>query len=213
VRVPALRYAPGGMLPRQLDLLATGAPEFDRSFADLRRISLSEGAWVEYAPGWVSGQDRLFDALERGTRWRTDRRWMYERMVDTPRLIAGLPGDGPGHPLCEEMRRALSARYREELTRLTLALYRDGGDSVAFHGDTVARDMDESLVATVSLGAHRRFLLKPAAGGRSISFALGGGDLLVMGGTCQRTWRHGIPKAQSSGPRIAVMFRPTWYPD
>ncbi|HYU14534.1 MAG TPA: alpha-ketoglutarate-dependent dioxygenase AlkB [Candidatus Acidoferrum sp.] len=200
------------MLPRQLDLLAGGAPDFDGSFSGLCRTALAEGAWIEHAPGWVSGQDGLFDALERGTLWRTDRRWMYERMVDTPRLVAGLPGDGPGHPLCEEMRRALSARYGEAFTRVSLALYRDGTDSVAFHGDTVARDMDESLVATVSLGAHRRFLLKPAAGGASISFALGGGDLLVMGGTCQRTWRHAIPKVQSAGPRIAIMFRPTWYP-
>jgi len=134
-------------------------------------------------------------------------------MVDTPRLIASLPGDGSGHPLLVDIAAALSRRYRESMDRVTLALYRDGDDSVALHGDTVARDMEEALVATVSLGAPRRFLLKPAAGGRSISFALGGGDLLVMGGSCQRTWRHGIPKAAQAGPRIAVMFRPPWYPD
>jgi alkylated DNA repair dioxygenase AlkB len=198
---------------RQLGLFATGAPAIDRSFGDARRIALDGEAWVEYVPGWVRGQDALFDALERSTTWRRDRRWMYERMVETPRLIAGLPGDGPGHPLVDEMAMVLSARYGEVFQRTSLALYRDGNDSVAFHGDTVARDMDEALVATVSLGSPRRFLLKPAAGGRSLAFALGGGDLMVMGGSCQRTWRHGIPKVNEAGPRIALMFRPTWYPD
>jgi alkylated DNA repair dioxygenase AlkB len=198
---------------RQLGLFASGQPGFDPSFAGVRRMELGEGAWVEYVPGWVAGQDALFEELERATAWRTDRRWMYERMVDTPRLIASLPGDGPGHPEIDRMAAALSARYQETFQRITLALYRNGNDSVAFHGDTVARDMEEAMVATVSLGGPRRFLLRPAAGGGSISFSLGGGDLLVMGGTCQRTWRHGIPKVTDAAPRIAVMFRPTWYPD
>lgn len=198
---------------RQLGLFARSAsPAFDATFARLVRTDLADGAWVDYAPGWVAGQDSLFDALERTTAWRTDRRWMYERMVDTPRLVASLPDDGPGDPLLLAMSAALSARYRETFRRITLALYRDGDDSVAFHGDTVARDMDVAMVATVSLGAPRRFLLKPAAGGRSLSFSLGGGDLLVMGGTCQRTWRHAIPKVRQAASRIAVMFRPTWYP-
>jgi alkylated DNA repair dioxygenase AlkB len=205
-----IRFVPS--VVRQLGLFAGGSPAFDPAFVAADRRALADGAWIELAPGWVSGQDALFDALERSTRWRTDRRWMYERMVDTPRLIATLPDDGPGHPLLGDIAAALSARYRETFHRITLALYRDGNDSVAFHGDTVARDMDQALVATVSLGAPRRFFLKPAAGGSSISFPLGGGDLLVMGGSCQRTWRHSIPKVSQAGPRMAVMFRPLWYP-
>ncbi len=197
----------------QLGLFAGGSPGFDPSFSGVERTPLAEGAWVDHAPSWVTGQDTLFAELERSTHWRTDRRWMYDRMVDTPRLIATLPADGPGHPLLEEIRTALSHRYSENFQRITLALYRDGRDSVAFHGDTVARDMDTALVATVSLGTPRRFLLKPTAGGRSISYPLGRGDLLVMGGTCQRTWRHSIPKSTQAGPRLAIMFRPTWYPD
>jgi alkylated DNA repair dioxygenase AlkB len=108
------------------------------------------------------------------------------------------------------MRRALSARYQETFVRVSFAYYRDGNDSVAWHGDTTARDLPEALVATVSLGQPRRFLLRPTEGGSSIAFPLGGGDLLVMGGTCQRTWRHAIPKVAEAGPRIAVMFRPIW---
>jgi alkylated DNA repair dioxygenase AlkB len=120
----------------------------------------------------------------------------------------------PREGIVEDMRRALSEHYGEELVRTTAALYRDGKDSVAFHGDTTARNMLRALVATVSLGQPRRFLLKPAEGGSSITYQLGLGDLIVMGGTCQRTWRHGIPKtAHVAGPRIAIMFRPAWSAD
>ena len=198
---------------RQLDLFdaATGVPiAFDPAFRSLSRRELSDGAWLEYAPGWVSGHDALFDQLEQALAWRTERRHMYDRLVDTPRLLAGVPRDG----IVEDMRRALSQRYREEFVRTTAALYRDGSDSVAFHGDTTARDLDQALVATVSLGQPRRFLMKPTEGGASIAYELGRGDLIVMGGTCQRTWRHGIPKvAHAAGPRIALMFRPSWSAD
>lgn len=197
---------------RQLALFGRDdEPGFDPGFARARRSQLAAGAWVEEVPGWLRGHERLFDHLERGTRWRSERRVMYDRKVDVPRLIASLPHDGAGHPIIEEMRRALSARYGEELTHVSMALYRDGRDSVAFHGDTTARDLPEALVATVSLGFPRRFQLRPAAGGESIAYQLGQGDLLVMGGSCQRTWRHGIPKVAAAGPRIAIMFRPTWY--
>ena len=108
------------------------------------------------------------------------------------------------------MRVAISARYGEEFVRTTAALYRDGRDSVAFHGDTTAREMDRALVATVSLGEPRRFLMKPTVGGASIAFPAGRGDLIVMGGTAQRTWRHAIPKVAHAGSRIALMFRPAW---
>ena len=192
---------------RQLDLFSAPAAAFDAGFSGLRRVELAAGAWVEHAPGWLAGHDALFDELERTAPWRRETMRMYDRTVEVPRLIAGL---GTDHPLLETMRAALSARYGERFVRVTGALYRDGRDSVAWHGDTVARDLPEALVATVSLGAPRRFLLRPAAGGPSIAFALGGGDLLVMGGSCQRTWRHAVPKVAHAAPRMAIMFRPAW---
>lgn len=194
---------------RQLDLFAAPAVAIDGTFAGLARRTLAEGAWVDYQSGWLRGHDALFDELERTVAWKTERRKMYDRMVETPRLLARLPRTG----IVEEMRRVLSARYGEDLVRTTAALYRDGNDSVAFHGDTTARDMDTALVATVSLGEPRKFLLKPAEGGASIAYHLGRGDLIVMGGTCQRTWRHAIPKVTSAGPRMALMFRPVWSED
>lgn len=191
---------------RQLDLFATGAPAFDAEFKSLRRTELSHGAWIAHAPGWVSGQDALFDDLETSLPWRRETMKMYDKIVNVPRLIAQVPHEG----IVEAMRVAISARLCEEFVFTTAAFYRNGNDSVAFHGDTTARNMIEAQVATVSLGSPRKFVLRPALGGASIAFSLGGGDLFVMGGTCQRTWRHGIPKVASAGPRIALMFRPKW---
>jgi alkylated DNA repair dioxygenase AlkB len=210
-RATGRRALPFGVR-RQLDLFGAVAPAFDGGFAAIRRAELADGAWVEHQPGWLRGHDALFDELERTVDWRRERRHMYDRVVDVPRLIAGLPrtGEQVDHALIEAMRVALSARYGEAFVCATAALYRDGKDSVAWHGDTTARDLPQALVATVSLGAPRRFLLRPAAGGASLAFALGGGDLLVMGGSCQRTWRHCVPKVASAGPRIALMFRPRW---
>jgi alkylated DNA repair dioxygenase AlkB len=196
---------------RQLDLLATTSVGFDASFAGMRRAQLSDGAWLDHAPDWVSGHDRLFEQLEAQLTWRTENRRMYDRVVATPRLLASVPADEVCGGVIEAMRRALSERYGEDFIRTTAALYRDGNDSVAFHGDTTARDMERAVVATISLGQPRKFLLRPTTGGASITYQLGRGDLVVMGGTCQRTWRHAIPKvAHALGPRIAVMFRPAW---
>jgi alkylated DNA repair dioxygenase AlkB len=195
-------------LTSQSSLFGDGAPRFDPAFTGARRIPLDRGAWVEHLPGWVHGHQPLFEALWSTTRWRSERRWMYERVVDVPRLFATLPEDGPGHPLLPEMAAALSARHGRPLTEISLAGYRDGRDSVAFHGDRVGRQSGETIVALVSLGEPRRFLLRPVGGGVSRVFDLGWGDLLVMGGSCQRTWQHGVPKVARAGPRMSVQFRP-----
>jgi alkylated DNA repair dioxygenase AlkB len=195
----------------QRSLFGGGETAVDGTFATLRRIELDPSAWVDYAPGWLAGHDRLLGHLVRTTRWHQPRREMYDREVDVPRLVASLPDDGPGHPAIEAMRQALSVRYAVELPHVSFGYYRDGRDSVAWHGDYVAREMDEALVATVSLGEPRRFLLRPTGGGASLAFTLGWGDLLVMGGSSQRTWQHAVPKVAHADPRLAVMFRPTWY--
>ena len=105
------------------------------------------------------------------------------------------------------MARLIGARYGVQLTQVGVNLYRDGSDSVAWHGDRVARELPEAVVALVSLGALRPFRLRPTGGGPSHAFLPGPGDLLVMGGSCQRTWQHSVPKVRAAGPRISVQFR------
>lgn len=194
----------------QLALFGTEPPAFDACYASLRRIALDDDAWVDYAPGFIRGHAALYAALEHATTWHVGAQEIYDKTVTTPRLVAALPDDGPSHPLLEAVRLSLSERYGEEFVRLSMALYRDGRDSVAFHGDRIARTLPKALVATVSLGAPRRFLMRPRGGGASRAWNLGWGDLLVMGGSCQLTWQHGIPKVARAQPRMAVMFRPHW---
>jgi alkylated DNA repair dioxygenase AlkB len=192
----------------QGSLFGLGEPRLDPSLRSLRRLTLAAGAWVDHLPGWLEGHDALFQRLRRTTRWEHQRRRMYEQIVDVPRLVATLPDDGPGHPVLLQAADALSRRYGLALNRLSLAYYRDGRDSVAWHGDRLGRLVDNTVVAILSLGQPRRFLLRPVGGGASRAFDLGWGDLLVMGGTCQRTWQHAVPKMALAGPRMSVQFRP-----
>jgi alkylated DNA repair dioxygenase AlkB len=198
----------------QLDLFGRGEPQFDPTFADAQRVELANDAWLELVPHWLRGHQALFDALLAHTRFHQERRLMYDKMLEVPRLYAVLGEDGPIPDVVQAMQGTLSHRYGEAFSRISLGYYRDGRDSVAFHGDRIARTLPRALVATVSLGAPRRFLLRPNGGGKSLGFWLGRGDLLVMGGSCQRTWQHGVPKSRAAGhqQRIALMFRPHWEP-
>lgn len=173
----------------------------------VERTVLGPGSWIDRRRGWVAGAETLYDALVSSTTWHESRRRMYDRVVDVPRAMASLPDDGPGHPLLAEMQRALSATWGRPLSRISLAHYRDGRDSVAFHGDRLGRNRIDSVVAVVSLGGSRRFLVRPRGGGRSRGWLLGSGDLLVMGGRMQADFEHGVPKMSSAAPRLAVMFR------
>lgn len=193
------------MHARQLSLLGRQAPTSDRDFRHARRQALSEGAWVEHVPGWLRGADTLFDSLAEQAPWEARRRIMYERLVDVPRLLAR--PEEVVHPVLAELSDLLSSRYGRALDQITLALYRDGRDSVAWHGDRMGPLRQDTVVAILTLGSARHFLLRPRGGGRSMRFDLVGGDLLVMGGTCQDTWEHCVPKVAHAGPRIAVMFR------
>jgi alkylated DNA repair dioxygenase AlkB len=197
-------------LSYQPSLLDTEAPSCDPAFATLRRIHLDETSWIDLAPGWVRGSDRLFALVLAARRWGERTRWMYDRRVREPRLTdhwdlgSGAPLEPP---VLEELRRRLSDRYGVELDSAGFNLYRDGRDSVAWHGDRIEKEIAEPVVALVSLGEPRRFLLRPRGGGRSLPFLLGRGDLLVTGGTTQRAWDHCVPKVARAGPRISVAFR------
>lgn len=180
-----------------------------------RRTVLGAGAWIDLLPGWLSGADALFERLSADVPWRAERRQMYDRTVEVPRLLSYYrAGDPLPHPVLEEARLALSAHYATELgepfVTAGLCYYRDGRDSVAWHGDRIGRGArEDTMVAILSVGAPRELALRPRGGGEAIRRPLGHGDLIVMGGSCQRTWEHAIPKsARASGPRISIQFRP-----
>jgi len=206
------------------------------------RVLLARGAWVDVQRGWLAGSAALFTRLAERVPWRAERRRMYDRTVDVPRLLCFYGEDAElPDPALEACRHLLSQHYRAELGEpfrtAGLCLYRDGRDSVAWHGDTTGRgSTEDTMVAILSLGAARPLLLRPRGGNRAgasrggnragsdgagsdggsdgargdtLRYHLGHGDLLVMGGSCQRTWEHAIPKsARSTGPRISVQFRP-----
>ena len=183
--------------------------------AVVERRELTHGAWVDYAAGWLSGADELFLRLREIVPWRAEQREMFERTVDVPRLVCSYGGqDALPDPSLVAARDALNERYANELgedfVTAGLCYYRDGRDSVAWHGDRVGRGRSENtMVAIVSLGEERRLSMRPRGGGESIGFPVGHGDLLVMGGTCQRTWDHAVLKTvKPVGPRISVQFRP-----
>ena len=196
------------MQPSMLDL----AEQAGLAPLEPRRHPLSRGAWVDYQPGWVHGSDEVFQTLLHEVSWRAERREMYEREVDVPRLLSWYgEGDPLPHDLLTLARRRLTEHYAgEPFVTAGMCLYRDGRDSVAWHGDTNGRSSWlDTLVAIVSFGSPRALLLRPRGGGDSRRFALGHGDLLVMGGSCQRTWEHAVPKtARAVGPRVSVQFRP-----
>ncbi|HEY3002338.1 MAG TPA: alpha-ketoglutarate-dependent dioxygenase AlkB [Kribbellaceae bacterium] len=186
-----------------------------RSLAATRRTTLTAGAWVDVRPGWLTGADTLFARLAERVPWRAERRRMYDRVVDVPRLVCFYDEyDELPDPVLVEARDALTAYYGDELGEpfrtAGLCYYRDGRDSVAWHGDTIGRgSTEDTMVAIISVGAPRPLLLRPRGGGATVRHVVGHGDLLVMGGSCQRTWEHAVPKATSfTGPRISIQFRP-----
>jgi alkylated DNA repair dioxygenase AlkB len=191
-------------------LAAAESTAIDTSFSGLRRVDLDDESWVDYVHGWVSGADRLFEEVLTGRSWGQRSRHMYDRRVKEPRLTApwnARSGEELQPPILEDIRVVLSRRYERKFDSIGFNLYRDGNDSVAWHSDKIRAEVEDPIVALVSLGDPRKFLLRPKGGGRSRAFMLGRGDLLVTGGKSQRTWEHSVPKVAQAGPRISLAYR------
>jgi len=193
----------------QASLFAGDTLAVDHDFTSLARRQLDDDSWVDHAPGFLAGADGLFDTLITELPWRQREVVMFDRKLAEPRLTWWWNvADGKREPLpvLAELRAALTGRYERTFDSIGANWYRDGRDSVAWHGDR-ERHLPQPLVAIVSLGTPRPFLLRRTGGGASIPFALGHGDLLVMGGRCQHEWQHCVPKVAKAGPRISVTFR------
>lgn len=195
----------------QQSLFATGSQGVDRSFSGIRRHKLDATAWVDHCPGWLSGADEVFAWLLDEAPWKAIDVEMYGRILPQPRLVARWPYDPVSRvalpPVLEDIRAALADRYRRRFDSVAANLYRNGRDSVAWHGDRIPKEIHNPLVATISLGHARRFLLRPRGGTTQLKLELGPGDLCVMGGSSQRTWQHSVPKVAHAGPRISITVR------
>jgi alkylated DNA repair dioxygenase AlkB len=187
-----------------------------RPDAEFERLWLDDTSWVDVARGWLTGADDVHEALVAGVRWQQGRLWRYERWVDEPRLGASWrPGRDPAHPVLLEAHRRLRHRY-EPFEGFALAWYRDGRDSVAFHRDRELRWLDDTVIAVLTVGARRPWLLRPRAnryvhdetGGATHDLQPGAGDLIVMGGRCQADWEHAVPKVSSPiADRVSLQWR------
>lgn len=196
----------------QGSLFGTCDPAPDDAFASVSRTMLDDVSWVDFAPDWLAGADvvlaELLQRLELRQRTKVP---MYDNLVDEPRLSAWWPDDGrsePVLPVLSVMRDSLAARYGRRFDSIGFNLYRDGDDSVAWHGDRHRKVVTDPVVAIVSLGARRPLRMRPRGGGPSLSWGLGAGDLFVMGGACQHRWEHAVPKVRRAvGPRLSVTYR------
>ena len=182
--------------------------------AGMSRVQLDRRSWVDVRPGWLAAADVLFDHLVDAVPWRAERRQMYDRVVDVPRLVSFYGEADPlPHPVLDSARELLSRHYAEELgepfATAGLCYYRTGSDSVAWHGDRIGRSrLEDTMVAILSVGQPRTLALRPNGGSTAYRLGLGHGDLVVMGGACQREWEHCVPKtSQPVGPRISIQFR------
>jgi alkylated DNA repair dioxygenase AlkB len=201
------------VVPGQRSLFASGEVGVDPD-ARWDRLVLDNTSWVDVCRGHLRGADTVLDVVLGAVPWVCGRRRMYDRMVDDPRLSyrvgseAGHPELVP-HPVLAQVRDGLAERYGVTLGAAAFNYYRDGRDSVAPHGDRELRDTDDSLVCLLTLGATRPFRLRPhgRTGVPTHDVAPGSGDVLVMGGACQRDWEHAVPKVRVAGPRVSVTWR------
>jgi alkylated DNA repair dioxygenase AlkB len=192
-------------------------PAIDAS-VPFERTWLDDGAWVDVARGWLRDSDAVFRAVLDGTDWQQGRIYRYDHWVEEPRMgAAGRPGPAAAHPALTEAHRALQTRYGVTFGGFGLARYRDGRDGQAFHRDRDMRWLDDTIIALLTLGARRPWLLRPRANryahelddhGAVLDLAPGPGDLLVMGGGCQDRWEHSVAKVRRPlGERISVQWR------
>ena len=202
------------VVPGQRSLFASGEVGIDRD-APWARLQLDATSWVDVCRTHLLGADKVLDVVLGAVPWQCGRRFMYDRMIDDPRLSyrparprGGQPELVP-HPVLARVREGLAARYGVTLGAAAFNYYRDGDDSVAPHGDRELRDTDDTLVCLLTLGACRPFRLRPhgRSGGPTHDVAPGSGDVLVMGGACQMGWEHGVPKVARAGPRISATWR------
>lgn len=176
-------------------------------------------ACVTYRPGWVHDADAVFTELRAQIGWEQHAIRIHGRSFPTPRLTAWM-GDHsyrysglshepqPWPPTLATLRNRLSEELGTAFNSCLANLYRDGSDSMGYHADDEPELGPEPVIASLSLGARRRFAIRHRTSMQRWTWELGEGDLLVMFGESQRDYRHAVPKtARPVGPRMNLTFR------
>ena len=188
--------------------------------AAVERVQLDDTSWVDVVRGWLRGADALFEALKAGVAWSPNKLFRYDHWVEERRLGAVWRRGRPlPHPALAEVHKTLQRRYGVLFDSFGLIQYRNGSDGQAFHRDTDMRWLDDTVIAILSLGATRPWLLRPhtkkfdmtEGKGASHDLRPGSGDLIVMGGRCQADWQHSVPYIPNRpvGVRISLQWRYT----
>lgn len=188
--------------------------------AAFERLHLDDGAWIDVCRGWLAGADLLYEHLLREVPWQSSRLFRYDHWVEERRLGAywrrGLPLP---HPALADLSRAIQKRYRVVFDGFGMIHYRDARDGQAFHRDTDMRWLDDTVIAILTLGSTRPWLLRPwsakfdasSTKGATHDLSPASGDLIVMGGRCQAAWQHSVPYLAARGlrmePRISLQWR------
>jgi alkylated DNA repair dioxygenase AlkB len=197
----------------------TATPELEIDRRPATRISLDEQSWVDMVEGFVRRPVESLATVLDGTPWGQNEVLRYDRYVPEQRLMAGLRADSM--PLLRQTDLHLQSRYRVAFDGVAAILYRDGTDFQGLHSDREMRWLDDTLIAIVVLGERRPFVIRPRTrwtdalaqkvpagkGGDDLVLMPGEGDLLVMGGACQRAWLHGVPAVDTPRPRISLTWR------
>jgi alkylated DNA repair dioxygenase AlkB len=194
------------------------SPELEiRRSAPVQRIPLGDGsAWVDVAHNVLVDPEAVLHEVLDNTRWLRSEVWRYERYVEEKRLGAALTPDTTPTAI-RQLGLHLDSRYRVRLDGPVAIWYRNGDDFQGLHSDRNLRWLDDTLIAILVLGTRRTFRLRPRGDWRNpvergdashdVDLLPGHGDLLVMGGRAQQDWLHGVPRADTSEPRVSITWR------
>jgi alkylated DNA repair dioxygenase AlkB len=192
----------------------------DLAAPTVERLDLDATSWVDVARGWLPTEEAtdLYEGLLEGVPWQQGRVFRYDHWHEEPRL-GGFwrPGTTPPHPRVVDLHRVVQRTWRKQFDALAFAQYRDGRDSVAFHADRELKWLDDTVIAVLTLGATRPWLLRRKSQkfadeeftpGATHDLRPAAGDLFVMGGRAQADWVHAVPKVPGlRDGRISLQWR------